>query len=119
MQFLKLFKSGIILTASFVNFVFSKDVRSQYKGKVVKMIYEYNPYLCNTKNSSSEPPYAWAYEHYKKEQLDEIDGCEGILEFHFVDANINTKVIIYTFVERITSCSTGLPSNFIFLILLG
>ena len=82
---------GIEEGRSFVNFVFSKDVRSQYKGKVVKMIYEYNPYLCNTKNSSSEPPYAWAYEHYKKEQLDEIDGCEGILEFHFVDANINTK----------------------------
>ena len=75
---------------SYVNFTFSKNVRTQNKGKVVKMIYEYNPYLCNTNNNSSAP-YSWAYGNYKKEELDEIDGCDGILEFHFVDANINVK----------------------------
>ena len=75
---------------SYVEFKFTKNVRTQNKGKIVKMIYEYNPYLCNT-NDNSAPPYAWAYPHYKKEQLDEIDGCEGILEFHFVDANITSK----------------------------
>lgn len=75
---------------SYVEFKFTKNVRTQYKNKVVKMIYEYNPYLCNTNNNSSAP-YAWAYGTYKKEELDEIDGCDGILEFHFVDANINVK----------------------------
>ena len=33
--------------------------------------------------------------------------------------NVNINVIIYTFTERITSCSTGFPSTLIFFTLLG
>lgn len=78
--------TGSSLGRSYVSFAFDKNVRSDYVGRTVKMIYEYNPYFGYDSSSSKY----WEAANY--DYLDDVDGCEGILEFYFVNANIDSSV---------------------------
>lgn len=81
--------TGSSLGRSYVSFAFDKNIRSNYVGKTVQMIYEYNPYFCNPYGNA----VGWRpYDGYNAEELAAADGCEGILEFHFVNANIDSSV---------------------------
>lgn len=61
-----------------VDFTITKEEKSLYKNKVIQEIYEYNPLYGKAGYGTPE----------LKKRYEQIDGCEGIIEFHFKDANI-------------------------------
>lgn len=80
-----------------------QDFCNREGGLVIREIYEYNPWFTNTdpQNGIWAPPLAREYDAdapiHRNPNLDlsgngdkaeRIDGCDGILEYHFVQANV-------------------------------
>lgn len=64
-----------------VTFTISDDEISSYMGKTITEIYEYNPFFADAGLN-----YSQFRDKYKQ-----IDGCEGKVEFHFVNSNIHVS----------------------------
>lgn len=63
-----------------------KDTLCAGTGTVIKEIYEYNPWF-NNKDNFGTPFYDYLSADMQA-RVDGVDGCDGILEFHFVPANV-------------------------------
>ena len=93
-------KWGVDSGVGYIDLKLNKDKISEYctNKYVVQEIYEYNSRYgtaCSDPNFKAAPGYSFGYPYSSDanyQLLQNVKGCEGIIEYHFVDSNVSASV---------------------------